>query len=60
MGYGAMVFLAVMTLLVGLIVWSYFPPNTPAWWNRWWGYRDNGAHTRPERNDDGQGGGGFD
>jgi hypothetical protein len=55
MGYGDMVFLAILALLIGMI------------WVGWRGKRkrfeqgsgDYGG-ARPERNDDGQGGGGID
>jgi hypothetical protein len=56
MGYGVVAFLAVIALIVGLVAWHYLGP-----WKRRRhdGSDDYGVH-RPERNDDGQGGGGGD
>ena len=57
MGYGDLFLLAIMGLLVGLILWHYLGPRKR---RRYDGSDDNGSHMRPERNEDGQGGGGFD
>ena len=56
MGYGDLVFLTIMGLLVGLLALHYFGPKKR---QRYDDYGDNGDHMRPERNDDGQGGGGL-
>ncbi len=57
MGYGDLVFLTVMAVLVGLIAWHYLSPKK---YRRYPGSDDNGSHMRPERNGDGPSDGGGD
>ena len=57
MGYGDLVFLTVMAVLVGLIAWYYLSPKK---YRRYPGSDDNGSHMRPERNGDGPSDGGGD
>lgn len=60
MGFKDMVFLAILALLAGVIAWTYLGRRKSGKSRRWQGYKDNGSHMQPTRNDDGQSGGGFD